>query len=134
MAMKLILAIVQNEDADDLIEGLTAAHYGATRLASTGGFLRQGNTTIIVGVPDEAVQNVLNIISQHSQSRRQQPPINPFPDGTLLPRKKSAFAPKPPPPNPIEQVIAQSLAANPVEVQTGRATVFVLELDHFERI
>ena len=78
MAMKLVVAIVQNEDADDLIDGLTAAHYGATRLASTGGFLRQGNTTIIVGVPDEAVQNVLTIVAQHSQSRRQ-PVTNPFP-------------------------------------------------------
>ncbi len=124
MAMKLVVAIVQNEDADDLIEALTAAHYGATRLASTGGFLRQGNTTVIVGIPDEAVQNVLNIVAQHSQSRRQ-PVTNPFPDSTTIPSRKTSGS--------AEQAVAQALSgAN--EVQTGRATVFVLNLDRYERV
>ena len=125
MAMKLVVAIVQNEDADDLIDGLTAAHYGATRLASTGGFLRQGNTTIIVGVPDEAVQNVLTIVAQHSQSRRQ-PVTNPFPDGTAISSRKSG--------NPLEQFIDQSITGKTPEIQTGRATVFVLNLDRYERV
>jgi uncharacterized protein YaaQ len=125
MAMKLVVAIVQNEDADDLIDGLTAAHYGATRLASTGGFLRQGNTTIIVGVPDEAVQNVLTIVAQHSQSRRQ-PVTNPFPDSTAISSRKSG--------NPLEQFIDQSLTGKSPEIQTGRATVFVLNLDRYERV
>ncbi len=124
MAMKLVVAIVQNEDADDLIDGLTAAHYGATRLASTGGFLRQGNTTIIVGIPDEAVQNVLTIVAQHSQSRRQTV-TNPFPDSTAIPRKSG---------NPLEQFIDQSVAGKTPEIQTGRATVFVLNLDRYERV
>jgi uncharacterized protein YaaQ len=125
MAMKLVVAIVQNEDADDLIDGLTAAHYGATRLASTGGFLRQGNTTIIVGVPDEAVQNVLTIVAQHSQSRRQ-PVTNPFPDSTVVSSRK--------PGNPLEQFINQTLSGSTPEIQTGRATVFVLNLDRYERV
>ncbi len=125
MAMKLVVAIVQNEDADELIEALTAAHYGATRLASTGGFLRQGNTTIIVGVEDAAVQSVLNIITQHSHSRRQ-PITNPFPDPTITTGRKA--------PNPIEAVIAQATGAASSEVQTGRATVFVLNLDRYERV
>lgn len=129
MAMKLVVAIVQNEDADELIEALTAAHYGATRLASTGGFLRQGNTTIIVGVEEAAVQSVLNIITQHSHSRRQ-PVTNPFPDPaittTTTPARKN--------PNPLEAVIAQATGAASPEVQTGRATVFVLNLDRYERV
>lgn len=129
MAMKLVVAIVQNEDADELIEALTAAHYGATRLASTGGFLRQGNTTIIVGVEEAAVQSVLNIITQHSHSRRQ-PVTNPFPDpaitATTTPTRKNA--------NPLEAVIAQATGAASPEVQTGRATVFVLNLDRYERV
>lgn len=130
MAMKLVVIIVQNEDADDLIEGLTAAHYGATRLASTGGFLRQGNTTIIVGVPDEAVDNVLTIVAQHSQSRRQVV-TNPFPDSTAIPPSKKTS----PAPSSVEQVIAQTLGGgNSTEVQTGRATVFVLNLDRYERV
>lgn len=125
MTMKLVVAIVQNEDADELIEGLTAAHYGATRLASTGGFLRQGNTTIIVGVPDEAVQNVVNIIAQHSHSRRQ-PVTNPFPDNSYVTPKRTG--------NPIDPLMGQILSGGTPEVQTGRATVFVLNLDRYERV
>lgn len=140
MSMKLIVAIVQNDDADDLIDGLTAAHYGATRLASTGGFLRQGNTTVIVGVPDEAVDSVLQIVAQHSQNRRQNV-VNPFPAPGIPNTKNGAPPPTPhptPAPNPLEQFIAQSIASNPgsgtVEVQTGRATVFVLNLERYERV
>ncbi len=120
MAMKLVVAIVQNEDADNLLEALSESHFGATRLASTGGFLRQGNTTIIVGVPDETVQNVLNIVAQHSQSRRQ-PVTNPFPNSSVIANNKA---------NPIEALLNQ---ASP-EIQTGRATVFVLNLDRYERV
>lgn len=120
--MKLVVAIVQNEDADDLIDALTAAHFGATRLASTGGFLRQGNTTIIVGVPDESVQNVLNIISNRSSSGGRRI-TNPFPDpATLTPRKTGNLS-KPPEP-----------AAQPSGATTAQATVFVLNLDRFERV
>jgi uncharacterized protein YaaQ len=129
MAMKLVVAIVQNEDADDLIDALTAAHYGATRLASTGGFLRQGNTTIIVGVPDEAVDNVLNIISNRSQSgNRRQPVTNPFPDSNTLISKKSTGSL-----NPLEAV-AQAVSGNQTGTTVGRATVFVLNLDRYERV
>src|SRR5215212_6822804 len=115
MAMKLVVAIVQNEDADDLIEALTAAHYGATRLASTGGFLRQGNTTVIVGVPDEAVDSVLQIVALHSQNRRQSV-VNPFPAPGIPNTKNGAPLPNPhitPAPNPLEQFIAQTVASNP---------------------
>jgi uncharacterized protein YaaQ len=131
MAMKLVVAIVQNEDADDLIDALTAAHYGATRLASTGGFLRQGNTTIIVGVPDEAVDNVLNIIANRSQSsNRRQPVTNPFPDSNTLISKKSTSGL-----NPLEAV-AQAVSGNQTgtAVGQGHATVFVLNLDRYERV
>ncbi|MCA1668502.1 MAG: cyclic-di-AMP receptor, partial [Thermomicrobia bacterium] len=48
--MKLIIAVVQNEDADNVVDALLEAEYRATRLASTGGFLRRGNTTIMIGV------------------------------------------------------------------------------------
>ena len=129
MAMKLVVAIVQNEDADDLIDALTAAHYGATRLASTGGFLRQGNTTIIVGVPDEAVDNVLNIISNRNQgSNRRQPVTNPFPDSNTLISKKSTASL-----NPLE-AMAQAVSGNQTGTAVGRATVFVLNLDRYERV
>lgn len=134
MGMKLIVAIVQNDDADDLIDALTAAHFGATRLASTGGFLRQGNTTVIVGVPDEAVDNVLNIIAQQTRNRRQSV-VNPFPAPGIPTTKNGAPAPgNSPAPGPLEQIIAQATGSNSVEVQTGRATVFVLNLERYERV
>ncbi len=136
MSMKLIVAIVQNDDADDLIDALTAAHFGATRLASTGGFLRQGNTTIIVGVPDETVDTVLQIVAQHSQNRRQS--VNPGPVTPPAAKNGKPSATPPAVPDPLEQFIAQTVANNPgagiVEVQTGRATVFVLNLERYERV
>ena len=138
MSMKLIVAIVQNDDADDLIDALTAAHFGATRLASTGGFLRQGNTTIIVGVPDETVDTVLQIVAQHSQNRRQNVNSGPSVPPSSKNGKPVATPPSIPVPDPLEQFIAQTVANNPgagtVEVQTGRATVFVLNLERYERV
>jgi len=135
MSMKLIVAIVHNDDADDLIDGLTTAHFGATRLASTGGFLRQGNTTIIVGVSEEAVDEVVQIITIHSQNRRQSV-SNPVSITGTNSAKASAKAKNSPAPGPVEQMLAQSLASNPggitVEIQTGRATVFVLDLERYE--
>ncbi|EGD50117.1 protein of unknown function DUF970 [Thermoanaerobacter ethanolicus JW 200] len=51
--MKLVLAIVQDEDVRRLMDGLTEGGFSFTRIASTGGFLRSGNTTLIIGVEDE---------------------------------------------------------------------------------
>ncbi len=48
--MKLIIAIVQDEDASRLVSNLMNEGYGVTKLATTGGFLRAGNTTLLVGV------------------------------------------------------------------------------------
>jgi len=117
MGMKLVMAIVQNDDADDLIDALTAADFRATRLASTGGFLRQGNTTVIVGVPVEAVNDVLNIVASHGHNPKQALP-NSFPTFTAnLPKAQATEA-----------------QGSGVEVQAGRATVFVLDLERYERI
>ncbi len=140
MSMKLIVAIVQNDDADDLIDSLTAAHFGATRLASTGGFLRTGNTTILVGVAEDSVEPVLRIIASNSQKRKQNI-VNPFPapgvpNISLI--NNSPVAPPQPSPNPVEQILAQTLAGQTSltspDNQTRRATVFVLNLDRYERV
>jgi uncharacterized protein YaaQ len=60
--MKLIIAVVQNHDADAVVDALVAADYRATRFASTGGFLRRGNTTIMIGVQDQQVDHVIDVI------------------------------------------------------------------------
>jgi len=67
--MKLIQAIVHNDDSDAVINALLAQGFRATRMGSTGGFLRAGNTTIVSGVEEAQVDEVLNIIKQHVKSR-----------------------------------------------------------------
>jgi len=67
--MKLIQAMVHNDDADAVINALLAQGFRATRMASTGGFLRAGNTTIVSGLEEDQVDEALNIIKQHVKSR-----------------------------------------------------------------
>ena len=57
--MKLVTAIVHNEDAAALVDALLEREFRATRLHSSGGFLKQGNATILVGVEDDQVEAVL---------------------------------------------------------------------------
>jgi uncharacterized protein YaaQ len=71
--MKLIQAIVHNDDADPVINALLAHGFRATRIGSTGGFLREGNTTIVSGVEEGRVDEALNIIKQHVKSRLHMP-------------------------------------------------------------
>lgn len=68
--MKLIFAIMHDEDAGIVTDSLNAAGYSVTKLCSTGGFLRAGNTTILIGVEDEELEEVLNIIKINSKSRK----------------------------------------------------------------
>lgn len=125
--MKLVVAIVQNDDADDLLEALTAADFRATRLASTGGFLRQGNTTLIAGVPDEQVERVVQTIAQHTQhpDARQGGTTGAAPNtnGKTNGRNDNNL-------NPLDLLVN----SNNVSLATGRATVFVLDLERYERV
>lgn len=65
---KLIIAVVQNEDADAVVDALLEEEFRATRLASTGGFLRRGNTTLMIGADEEQVDAVLELIKQHARA------------------------------------------------------------------
>ncbi|NIM95266.1 MAG: hypothetical protein GTO18_16330 [Anaerolineales bacterium] len=62
--MKLILVIINDYDAEPVIKKLLEPGYRVTRVASTGGFLRRGNTTLLIGTEDESVDDVLNIIRE----------------------------------------------------------------------
>lgn len=70
--MKLIIAIVPDNETDSISHALTTSNYGVTQIASTGGFLRRGHSTLLVGLKDEEVENALEIIrksrSQASES------------------------------------------------------------------
>lgn len=109
--MKLVVAVVQGEDAERAVSALNDAGLGSTRVASTGGFLRQGNVTLLIGVDDSEVAKALQIIRQNCHERS---------------RYLTAVPPLAGP--------GEFLTANPVEVQVGGATVFVVPVDSFEKI
>ena len=109
--MKLIIAIVQDEDSSRLVSNLMNDGYSVTKLATTGGFLRAGNTTLLLGVDESRFDGAMKIIEKVCKSRKQ-------------------IAPAPSP-------VAGSTGAYvpyPIEVIVGGATVFVLNVDHFERV
>jgi uncharacterized protein YaaQ len=95
--MKLIIAVVQNEDANDVVDALLEAEFRTTRLASTGGFLRRGNTTMMIGVEDAQVDTVIDIIRSKAHTRAQG-------------------------------------GEGGTTVQTAAATIFVLDLEGYERL
>lgn len=105
--MKMIMAIVQPKDSNRLRDAFIDARIGATKLSSTGGFLREGNTTFMIGIADERVPEVLEIIRKNAESREQY--ITP--------------------PGHMDN----GAGAVPVNVQVGGATVFVLPVEQFLR-
>jgi uncharacterized protein YaaQ len=60
--MKLMLIIVRDEDADPATQELIQNDFRVTRMASTGGFLRRGNSTLLVGVEDDLVEKVTDLL------------------------------------------------------------------------
>jgi uncharacterized protein YaaQ len=109
--MKLILAIVQGEDAGQTVQALNAAGISVTRLASSGGFLQQGNATLLIGVDEERVEQVLQLVRENCRERNRY------------------LTPMPPMVEPGEMFVPF-----PVEVQVGGATIFVLNVEQFEKL
>ena len=106
--MKLVIAIVQDEDAGRLINHLMDDGFSVTKLATTGGFLKAGNTTLLIGVEDEKLTGCLGIIENVCKSRTQIAP------------------------SPVPVAGGPSLYTSfPIEVTVGGATVFVLTVDQF---
>jgi uncharacterized protein YaaQ len=110
-AVKLLFAIVHHEDAGILVDALLDREYRATRLQSSGGFLKQSNATIMLAVDDAKVEDVLSIIRESCHSRSQV--VNPMP--------------------PIMEP-GEFFMPFPLEVEVGGATVFVVPIERFERI
>jgi len=109
--VKLVVAIVHNEDAGALVDALLQHEHRTTRLQSSGGFLKQSNATIVVGVLDDKVDEVLAIVRENCTSRSQV--VNPMP--------------------PIMEP-GEFFMPYPLEVEVGGATVFVLPVERFERL
>ena len=108
--MNLILAIVSNDDARLVTDETVRAGFRATKLASSGGFLHAGNTTLILGVRDCEVDAALNIIEKYSKKRTQMvsPCSGNFNEGVFT--------------------------VLPVEITVGGATCFVLPVDEFRQL
>jgi uncharacterized protein YaaQ len=74
-AMNLVLTIVQNEDAEQVTRALLAGGYRVTRMNTAGGFFRRGNVTLLVGVEEPQVDDVLQIINANCRQRAEANPI-----------------------------------------------------------
>lgn len=111
--MKLIIAIVQDEDASRLVSSLMKDGFSVTKLATTGGFLRAGNTTLLLGVDDEKIRRALDVIEDVCKSRKQ---VATAP--TSMPGMGNVYG----------------ASSYPVEVTVGGATVFVLPVEQFIKL
>lgn len=107
--MKLVLAIVSNDDASSVTSALNKENFSVTRLSTTGGFLRAGNTTIIVGVEEKDLDKCLEIIGEVCEKRTE-----------IVPSSASYDVGR--------------YATFPIEVEIGGATVFVLDVDQFHKL
>ncbi|HHT69873.1 MAG TPA: hypothetical protein GXZ85_11540 [Firmicutes bacterium] len=108
--MKLLITIVQDQDVPGLLEALGEDGFRATKLASTGGFLRVGNTTLLIGVEAVRLDSVLSIIKRTCKKREQgdPSPTIPFSRGGLGTRLE--------------------------KISVGGATVFSIDVERFEKI
>lgn len=106
---KLLIIIASDPDAEGLIQELVKRGYPATKVSSSGGFLRRGNATILSGVDADDIDDVLAIIRSRCKARSEYVPAQalPFPE-SILP-------------------------AQPVEVRVGGAIVFVIPVERFEK-
>lgn len=108
--MKLIYAIVRNTDGNSVVEGLNMKGFSVTKLATTGGFLRKGNTTLIIGTQEDKVQEVIDIVKNICGPRQRVMANTAVLDG----------------------MSQGGLGA--VSVDVGGATIFVLNVEKFEKI
>lgn len=108
--MKLIVAIVQDQDAISLIDDLTEKHHRVTKLASTGGFLKSGNTTLLIGVEEEEIDEVISIVDRNCKTRE----ITTSLLNVTIP--------------------GETYIPYPLEVKVGGATLFILDVEKHIRI
>lgn len=108
--MKMVVAIVHSDDAGSVTAALSQAGFGVTHVKSAGGFLRRQNATILAGVEERDVERALGIIREQCHARTEQ------------------ASPMPPIVEPGEVYLPY-----PLEVEVGGATIFVLDVNRFER-
>lgn len=107
--MKLIYAIINNDDSHAVSTALMNSGFQTTKLASTGGFLMSGNTTFLLCAEHSRVDEIISIIKEHSNRRKQ-----------FVPNAASYGE--------------ESYSNFPVEVSVGGATIFVTDIERFEKV
>ena len=107
--MKLIIAIVSNDDSAGLMKELVKHKHFVTKLASSGGFLKKGNTTLMIGAKDEDINKIVQLISEHSKTRNELVPSSVISEFGIMP-------------------------SMPLEVTVGGATIFILNVEQFTKI
>jgi uncharacterized protein YaaQ len=110
-AQKLLVIIVADTDADGLVRAMVQRGHPATKIGSTGGFLRRGNTTLLSGVPASEVEEVLGLVRRLCPARSELLTLGALPLAGEVP-----------------------FVTEPVEVRVGGAVVFVLNVERFERV
>ena len=108
----MVITVVQGKDAGVLTDKLVARRYGVTRINTSGGFLRESNATFLIGVEDDQVEDVIEVIRANCKTRSRY--LNPM--GLMGEPGGEIYTP------------------NPVEVQVGGATIFVLAVDKYLRL
>jgi len=109
--VKLIIAIVQDEDSSKLVSRLMQDGFSVTKLATTGGFLKAGNTTLLLGVDESRIEEAVHIIETVCKSRKQLTTATNMISG-----------------------VSGDFSSYPVEVTIGGATLFVLTVDQFLKV
>ncbi len=110
--MKLVFAVVHDDDASRVMDELNRNGFMVTKMCSSGGFLKSGNTTLFVGVDEMYVEQVLQIIESRSKGRKQMISAPVHTEPTM---SNSAYM------------------TYPVEITVGGATVFVVDVEQFHK-
>lgn len=107
--VKLVIAIVQDEDSENLIKTLNKNNFKVTKVSSTGGFLKSGNVTIISGIDDEDKDKFMKILEENSKTREVKRTIQPI------------------------NIPGQAMIPVPISVKVGGATIFVVDVFDFKK-
>ncbi len=131
--MKLIFAIVQDQDSNKVIKELSKNNFQITKLCSTGGFLKSGNTTLLVGTEDNRLDLAIELIKKNSRSRKQLIDSSMLPYGMecALPGYHNDLTPYGP---SLSTGIDDLEVSYPIEVIVGGATIFVLNVERFAKL
>lgn len=107
--MKLVISIVQDIDADNVIDEITKEGFRVTKMSTTGGFLKSGNSTLLCGVEENEVEKLLDIIKNNAKTREVTKTIQTI------------------------NIPGQAMIPMPIQVRVGGATAFVLDVCEFKR-